>query len=799
MRKSNPYLLPVAFQIMFCWIACNQPVSPPQDPNSAQAGFVLDSLLQIGWVATEPMIQDPVAFTFDEDGRIWVVEMRGFMMDIEGSDEDLPLGRISVLMDTDGNGKMDSSVIFLDSLVLPRAIAVVAGGALVAENIPLWFAQDTNGDLRADIKTLIDPEYGGAGLPEHSANGLWRGMDNWYYNAKSDWRYRKIAGKWTKEKTEFRGQWGISHDDQGRLFYNYNWSQLHADLVPPNYMGRNPHHIPTSGIDHGLTIDRRIYPIRSNTAVNRGYVPGTLDEQGRLLEFASACSPLVYRGNALPQDFYGNAFVCEPTANLIKRNVIREEGGILRAYDPNPGKEFLASTDERFRPVFLASGPDGALYVADMYRGIIQHGPYMTPYLRKESLRRDLDQPIHMGRIWRISDQRQAAPSTLRLSEASSDELVALLSHENGWYRDKAQQLLVERVDKAAIPLLEAVIRTGSSPFGRLQALWTLEGMDHNSPEIYFEATEDIDPFVQAAAIRLLEPIVQKNDLLMDRFALLLAAKYTRASPFVNFQIALTAGVFRSPVAIPILIDLLESATDSALVRDVVMSSIEGYELDFLEEMLDRPAWNDHTVGKEIFLEGLATSICRKKDLNEWGSLSTLAATDEKEWRRMAILKGMTMWSLNAPHANQTDTSSETVNPEILALGRQQYLTICAACHGTDGKGLRRFAPPLVDSEWVLGEEERLSLILLQGMEGPIEVNRKKYAEPDILPVMPSFSVIENNDLAAIMTYIRREWGHKASPVSGSTVGRVRFRSQGKITPWKPKELIDLDLARQMK
>ncbi len=799
MQKFNLYLLPVAIPIMYCWIACNQPASPPLDPDSARSGFELDSRFQIDWVATEPMIQDPVAFTFDEDGRIWVVEMRGFMMDIDGNGEDLPVGRVSVLIDTDADGKMDSSVVFLDSLVMPRAIAVVAGGALIAENIPLWFAQDTNGDLRADVKTLVDPEYGGAGLPEHSANGLWRGMDNWYYNAKSDWRYRQIEGKWKKEKTEFRGQWGISHDDRGRLFYNYNWSQLHADLVPPNSLNRNPHHIPTSGIDHGLTMDRRIYPIRSNTAVNRGYVPGTLDGQGRLLEFASACSPLVYRGNAFPSGFEGNAFVCEPTANLIKRNVIREEGGMLSAYDPNPGKEFLAATDERFRPVFLASGPDGALYVADMYRGIIQHGPYMTPYLRTETLRRQLEQPIHFGRIWRISDRGQVPQPPFRLSEASSEELVALLGHKNGWYRDKAQQLLVERQSLVAIPLLVTAIREGENPLGRLHALWTLEGIDHDNPEIYFEAIEDTDPFIQAVAIRLVEPIVQKEGRLLNRLASVLSQKRAVVSPVLKMQIALTAGILEPDVAIPLLADILEPLVDSALMRDVVMSSIAGHELDFLVEISSRQTWGTHTLGKEIFLEGLATAIGKKDEPGEWKALSQIAEADEQEWRSMAIRKGMTMLSSKVAHNNPGDTSTRAIDPAVFALGRQHYLTKCSACHGTDGKGLRRFAPPLVDSEWVLGEEERLSLILLQGMEGAVAVNGKIYEEPDILPVMPSFSVIDNNDLAAIMTYIRGEWGHAASPVSARTVGNVRFRSQGKITPWNPRELTDLDLVRQLK
>ena len=145
-------------------------------------------------------------------------------------------------------------------------------------------------------------------MPEHSGNGLWRGMDNWYYNVKSRFRYQLVEGKWERDSTEFRGQWGLSHDDEGRLFYNYNWSQLHADLVPPNYLSRNKNHTPTTGIDHGLTIDRRIYPIRPNPAINRGYIPGTLDSAGRLLEFTAACSPHYYRGTALPETLLWKCF-----------------------------------------------------------------------------------------------------------------------------------------------------------------------------------------------------------------------------------------------------------------------------------------------------------------------------------------------------------------------------------------------------------------------------------------------------------------------------------------------------------
>jgi hypothetical protein len=162
---------------------------------------------------------------------------------------------------------------------------------LIAEKFSLWLVRDLDGDLKADQKILIDSTYGGGGMVEHSPNGLWRGLDNWYYNAKSTQRYRPVNGEWIKQETEFRGQWGISHDNYGRLHYNYNWSQQSADLVPPNYLSRNPHHTPTTGIDHGLTLDRRIYLVRANPAANRGYIEGTLDEAERLREFTSASAP----------------------------------------------------------------------------------------------------------------------------------------------------------------------------------------------------------------------------------------------------------------------------------------------------------------------------------------------------------------------------------------------------------------------------------------------------------------------------------------------------------------------------
>ena len=180
--------------------------------------FQISDGLEVQLVASEPMVQDPVVILFDPDGRLWVVEMRGFMPDIDGRGEQERVGRISILEDTDGDGTMDRSKIYIDSLILPRALALVPGGALIVENLSLWLTQDRDGDRKADSKTLLDSAYAGNPSPEHSGNGLWRNIDNWYYNAKSRFRYHLVNDKWIRDSTEFRGQWGISHDDEGRLY-----------------------------------------------------------------------------------------------------------------------------------------------------------------------------------------------------------------------------------------------------------------------------------------------------------------------------------------------------------------------------------------------------------------------------------------------------------------------------------------------------------------------------------------------------------------------------------------------------
>ncbi|WP_158858188.1 DUF7133 domain-containing protein [Lunatibacter salilacus] len=822
-----------ALLVLFSTI--NQPdlgPSPAKTPQDELKTFQLEPGLAIQLVASEPLVQDPVFIQFDEFGRLWVVEMRGFMPDIEGLGESEPVGRINILEDTDGDGTMDISTIYLDSLIMPRALAVVGDGALVVENMALWWTKDLDGDGKADTKVMVDPDYAGNHLPEHSANGLLRGMDNWHYNSRSRFRYKRVDPEWIRDTTELRGQWGISQDNFGRLVYNYNWSQLHADLVPPNYLSQNPYHTPTTGIDHGLSVDRRIYPIRPNPAINRGYIPGILDEEGRLQEFTAACAPFYYRGTALPESYYGNVFVCEPSGNLIKRNVVTEDGIVLLAEDPNPGREFLASTDERFRPVNLASGPDGALYIADMYRGLVQHGAYITPYLREQTLSRNLLLPVNRGRIWRIVPEGLEPQLIPKLATYALDELVNTLFHINGWHRDIAQRLLVERNDPQSIPMLWKAIHKKEGNWGKIHALWTLEALGGLEPGRLTNLLLYPDPYVSATALRLLEPSAQKN-LELEPIILSRITKTSLSSlnPFV-LQLALSAPILLPISSLDILGKIITLHGDSPLIRDAVLSGLEDQQFAFLQFLLRHPEWDASNPEKEVVLEMLTGAIITKGDSKEVEQLLVFLEQHPpaQNWKYKPILTALTIGGGNrlepipltqAPEITKTVGSNSlsphqytalanlftwpgnekkkellaqsvkltAVEQKLFALGRQHYLSTCSGCHGNAGEGVNRMGPPLAGSEWVTGDQKQLSLIVLHGMEGPLEVKGKTYDTPDILPVMPAHTSLDDGTLSAILTYIRNEWGNNAGAIDRRFIATTRNVTQGRVIPWGAEEL----------
>ncbi|MCZ6673736.1 MAG: c-type cytochrome, partial [Verrucomicrobia bacterium] len=737
-------------------------LSPPLSPQEALNSFELVEGFKIELVASEPMIEDPIIIDWDTEGRLWVAEMRGFMTDINATGQFEKIGRISVLEDTDADGKMDKVTRFLDDLVLPRALRCFQDGILVAEHEKLWYVTDTNNDLVPDEKILVDSEYATHGSVEHRPNGLLIGLDNWIYNSRSNKRYSLVDGEWIIDATENRGQWGITQDDYGRLYYNFHWSQLHSDIAPPNTLTRNPNFTPTLSVNATVSNDQLVYPIRMNTAINRGYRSGVLDDEGKLKRFASACSPWIYRGGSFPASFSGNAFVCAPAANTIKRNLITDAGLTVSGTNAYPDRDFVASTDERFRPVSLSGGPDdGALYVVDMYRGIIQQADFMTAFLRKESERRNLEQPINQGRIYRIRSSNGISHRVPDFDYLSPAQWVEQLGHPNGWARDRAQQWLVWKKPVEAIKHLQA-LTAGSNPRSIIHALWTLDGMGADSFLIAIDLIPHANSKIATAAMAIAARQATTTTRIQE-LVTTLAAQFSKSQEHA-FHSALALGQLGNASETQLLLNIATSFAESPNIREAILSSLAKQELKFLQILLKNPDWANPAHGKQLLLQSLASCALRSEGEKIVRKLLELASGNH--WYNLAIREGALISLLERndpmkldfnpgikdarfrsllqwPGHNPLPESTADFRPldkderVLYVQGQAIYAGLCASCHGPDGKGMTMLAPPLIKSEWVTGDPDRLARILLHGLEGPIEVNARKYGPPDILPAMP--------------------------------------------------------------
>ena len=723
------------------------PPSPVLSPEKALAAFQVEDGFEVQLVAAEPMVVAPVWLKFDEKGRLWVAEMIGYMPNLNADGEQDPVGRISVLWDTNGDGAMDEKQVFLDKLVLPRSLAFINGGLLYATPPGLWWVKIGDDLKPAGEPVLVDGRYAVGGNVEHQPNGLLRNLDGWFYNAKSNQRYRFEDGAWIREETVRRGQWGITRDDFGRLYYNTNSNQLRGDQVLPQLTQRNRAMRPNEGTNTTIVGDQTVYPIRLNTGVNRGYRKGTLREDGRLAKFTAASGPVVYRGHQFPEAYYGNAFVPEPAGNLIKRNILAEEKGMVVGKQASNDSEFLASTDERFRPVNLHNAPDGTLYICDMYRGVIQHKAFVTSYLRRQIESRSLVAPLDRGRIWRVV----AKGSPVKPVAVAANP--AALSHRNGWVRDTARRLLVDGEADLPVEALEQLAGDNTLPWpSRLDALWTLENRDAVKPTLLASLFKSSEPKVVVHALRIAQPYASgsRASSLIRQLKPLASHPDRMVRVYLGSLLVGTKGTAASQ-ARKMMMGLAESDGGDALFRAAVISGAAGREAQWAGWLDGRSAG--------------ATSVA--KDLN--------AVVKEKE-KQLAASK-ITL---------EGDALQAYLN------GQETYTELCMGCHQADGKGAVPLAPPLRDSEWVTGSPDRLAKVLLAGLTGPIEVAGKTYAPPQVQELMPG--LIDNEHatderIAEVMTYIRNAWGNKADPVAPGAVQKARAAVGSRREPYTAKEL----------
>jgi len=669
-----------------------------------------------------------------------------------------------------------------------------------------------------DEKELVSDTFGRRNRnPEHNANSLIWGLDNWLYTSEHDWHLRFRKGTFEVVPTLPRGQWGGSIDDAGRIYRNVNNGPLFVDVTPARYFMRNPHVVRTRGLYEPLISleDAEVWPIRPTRGVNRGYRDRFFRPDGSSRIFQSSATPVVYRGDRLPEELRGGVFVTDSTTNLVHWFVpVEDEDGRLSVRAGFERGEIFASSDERLRPVNALSGPDGALYVVDMYRGVVQDVAYQTEYLQDYIRRHDLALPVNRGRIWRIV--HESAPRSPRpsLSRESAAGLVAHLSHPNGWWRDTAQQLLVQGGDTSVVPTLRELARHAPDWRTKLHALGTLDGLDGLDLDLLQPLLSDESPEVRAWAIRWSERWLSEPGHPLSRAVL---KRLDDPSWTVRRQLAASVGELPEKVRVESSLAVLKRYGHDPITVDAVVSGLSGLESEVLARMLQAdPSLDDPdalavlagalgrardaaaverilgTAGEATrsaatrvaLLEGLALGLEDEGDPlrlgREPGSLSVLETGETAPAARRVAAR------LDWPGKPETAEQVPPLSPEEEArydAGQEIYTTLCVACHTPDGAA-NDLAPTLRGSSLLLEDPGVPIRVLLAGKEGD-------------MGLMPPVGAMSNEEIAAVLTYLRREWGHTASPVEPEDVEEIRGLTATREEPWTREELLDVPPLRR--
>ena len=828
------------------FFTAEEPEEPPvRAPIDALNSFAMPPGYAVELVAAEPLVQDPILMEFDGDGRLWVMELPGWAHNLSMENSLEPVNRLVVLDDTDNDGVFDKRTVFADKLVLPRAFKILAGGcALIGEPPTLWKACDTDRDLKADTKEKVADGFARLGVLEHGANGLFWGMDNLLVVSEHEWNVAYKAGQFATVPGLRRGQWGVTQDDAGRIYRNVNTDPLFVDYVSPDYYARNPDLVRTRGLYENLVDQEKtnIWPAHPTFGLNRGYRREVFRADGTASYYGGVSSPLIYRGTRLPADVQGMGFVADGATNIVHLLRLKDDGqGRMAAEDFYAKGEFLASTDVRFRPTALAGGPDGSFYVADMYRGVSQDGPLQTDYLRDYITKRGLARGIGHGRIYRVvhvGANGAAAPmprdARPQMSRDTTAALVAHLSHPNGWWRDTAQQLLVQRADPKSEPLLVKLAKDLKADWrSRLHALWTLDGMGAMRTDLALLALRDAKAELRAAGLRLAESGLAKGDQKLIKAVLALAGD---GNWQVRVQAAATLGALPDAARTQPMIALLSVHGDDPVLVDAALSGLKGNELPVLTALAAARAAPREAVAM------LAGALAKRRDAATGQQLVALAARDDLPAPvRTALLDGLALgfaggaqtggnavaggraggnipgvtrarggvqrFALAAEPAmisrlaSGSDALAEP-SKKLLALvtwpgrpappalpprnaseealfkqGQAIYVEQCSGCHQIEGQGQATVAPALAGSKRVAANGDVPVRILTNGLEGKI----------GLMP--PLGGAMSDEEVAAVLTYVRQSFGNRAAPVPLAAVKEWRLAFAHRTTPWSEKDI----------
>lgn len=643
--------------------------APPLSPEESLKTMEIQRGYRMIPVLTEPQIHEPAAIAWDGNGRMYVIELRTYMQEIDGKDQLAPTSRVSRHEDTDGDGIYDKHSVFADNLTLPRMVLPLLDRVIIRETntLDLKSYQDTDDDGVADKIEMWHEGGGRGGNLEHQPSGLIWNIDNWLYTTYSAHRYRFTTGAVVRESLPAgSGQWGLTHDNVGRIFYSSAGGENPAmDFQRPLVYGRIA--LPGEQAD-GF---REVFPIDNIPDTQGGR--GRLRADNTLNRFSASCGQSIYRGDRMPAGFNGDLIICEPVGRLIRRaHVTNDHGRIVvsNAYDKT---EFIRARDPNFRPINSATGPDGCLYIVDMYRGIIQEGNWVRDgsYLRKVVQEYELDKNIGRGRIFRVDHETTKRGPQPRMLDETPAQLAGHLSHPNGWWRSEAQKLIILHGDRSVVPALQKLVRQGESALGRLHALWTLEGLVAIEPEFLAEVFHDSDARLRAAAMRISESMIEKDRSLDGHIAKLT----TDDDPNVAIQTVLSVSRGGHPLAQQITDAVVTAHSDNNSVASIAA------------QMKAR----------------IEAMIAERKKLEEIRRRNKLLAE--------SIVRGKVTYTTLCVTCHGPDGK-----------GRPS----------PDGNGLM-LAPSLDGSVRVRGHRERLTRILLNGLIGPVD--EKTYAGGLMLPM----------------------------------------------------------------
>jgi putative membrane-bound dehydrogenase-like protein len=595
--------------------AADEEVPPALSPSEALRTFRLKPGMKVELVASEPLIESPVAIDFGTDGKLWVCEMYDYPTGIDG--RWTPGGIIKVLEDRDGDGRYDRATRFLEGLPFPTGVMAWRQGALICAAPEILYAEDTDGDGKADLRRVL---FQGFATENYQArvNGLAYGLDNWVYGANGliggsirgtatgravniggrDFRIRPDTG--AMEPASGLTQQGRVRDDWGEQFGGNNsiWIQHYA--LPDHYVHRNPRVAPPAPAVYVPRDpeNQRVFP--ASRTLERFNEPQSANR------VTSACSPLIYRDTLLGPAYLGNAFICEPVHNLVHREILSPEGVTFAGHRDadEQTSEFLASTDNWFRPVQVRTGPDGALWLVDMYRYVIEHPRWISP---ERLAQLDVRAGADKGRIYRIFAEKQPPRRVPNLDRLAAVDLARELETPNGTLRDNVQRLLVHRGDRVAAPVLVALVQESARPETRMQALCTLDGLGAVTPALVRTALGDPHPGVRRQAIRLSEPWLGKDEALG---VALLALADDRETP-VRFQLALSLGEWNDRRAGAALGALALRDAGDPWIRAAILSSATPHTATILSAVM---AEGSRAAARPALAEPLVATLLASND-----------------------------------------------------------------------------------------------------------------------------------------------------------------------------------------